>query len=60
MNKKTLIILFCLSLFSCQSPPISQESSSENKAETERLDTQLTLNNATLEQSDIQGNTVWK
>lgn len=61
MYKKTFIILCCLSLFSCQSPPISQDQTSEKQGEeTTRLDTQLTLNNATLEQADTQGKTVWK
>lgn len=60
MSKKTLILLFCLTLFSCQSPQISPNQTSENQTENNRTDTQLTLNNATLEQSDNQGKTVWK
>jgi LPS export ABC transporter protein LptC len=61
MYKKICLIIICLSLFSCQSPPISQEQSLETETEAQsRLDTQLTLTNATLEQSDTQGKTLWK
>jgi LPS export ABC transporter protein LptC len=60
MYQKAFLILCCLSLWGCQNAPIAPKQSSEKQAESVRLDTQLTLNNATLEQSDVQGKTVWK
>ncbi|MEM9509262.1 MAG: LPS export ABC transporter periplasmic protein LptC, partial [Cyanobacteria bacterium P01_E01_bin.35] len=51
-----LIAILVISIVGCQSPtPKSQP-----KAREARLDTQLVLNNAVLEQSNKQDNTVWK
>ena len=43
----------------CQSPPSQEGKSAENK-NVSRTDTQFILNNAILEQSNPQGNIVWK
>ena len=51
-------IISIVTIYGCQAPPSNiKESSSPN---VQRLDTQLVLNNAVLEQSNSSENTIWK
>lgn len=51
-----LLLLLLISIIGCQ----SSTSSSSQASRASRLDTELVLNNAVLEQSNKQENTVWK
>ena len=56
---KLLLILVLISLVACQTPSANSNSPAVAEPET-RLDTQLVLNNAIIEQSNKRDNTVWK
>ena len=56
--KLNLLLLIAIALVGCQlSTPTAKV---DRSLEATRLDTQLVLNNAVLEQSNLQNNTVWK
>ena len=55
--KYLLLVIVIVSVYGCQASSPKQESSSVS---IERIDTQLVLNNAILEQSNTLENTVWR
>jgi LPS export ABC transporter protein LptC len=54
-----LLLLVCV-LNACQNHQLSTKAEEAKSEKISRLDTQLTLNNAVLEQSNRDGNLVWK
>ncbi len=57
---KGLSIVLLLSLAACQSLPSSSSAPTPSPTTTPDLESRLTLNNATLEQSNIKGEILWK
>lgn len=56
---KGIIFFFLIHISACQPPDPVSEKDTEQPTQ-EELDSRLTLNNATLEQSDAKGKTLWK
>lgn len=58
---KILLVLLLLSLPACQQPNIEDLKSNENSSENvDNSESRLTLNNATLEQANAEGQILWK